>query len=137
MNTFGNGLGFTEAKGGQTVYYLSSGKVTGFKPGFRMTVGNPSFRTAAQLTAKYKYMDFTCLDSPMTRGGATTSFPTRPCRGGIMASIRFPTCWNGKDTDSPNHQDHVAYPTGGGCPATHPVAVPQVFYEYVVTRPTP
>ena len=45
-------------KGGQTVYYLTSGnaKVTAFQPGFRMTVGDPTFRTAQQLQAKYKYM---------------------------------------------------------------------------------
>ncbi|KAI0150606.1 hypothetical protein GGR57DRAFT_493103 [Xylariaceae sp. FL1272] len=120
VNTFGNELGFTQANGGQTVYYLSSGKVTAFKPGFRMTVGDPSFRTAAQLNAKYKYIDFTCLQSSMTRGGATTNFPSKPC----------------PDLDSPDHQSHVAYPSGSACPATHPVAVPQVFYEtYWDTRP--
>ncbi|KAI1264544.1 hypothetical protein F5Y18DRAFT_417535 [Xylariaceae sp. FL1019] len=138
VNTFGNELGFTQASGGQTVYYLSSGKVTAFRAGFRMTVGDPSFRTAAQLNAKYKYIDFTCLQSSMTRGGATTSFPSKPCpeSAGIMASIRFPTCWNGQDLDSPDHQSHVAYPSGTTCPATHPVAVPQVFYEtYWDTRP--
>ncbi|TPX06801.1 uncharacterized protein E0L32_002297 [Thyridium curvatum] len=136
VNTFGNELGFTGASGGQTVYYLSSGKVTAFKPGFRMTVGDPSFRTAQQLNAKYRFMDYTCLDSPMTRGGATTSFPNKQCRAGIMVSIRFPTCWDGKNIDSPDHQSHVAYPRGAACPATHPVAIPQVFYEtYWDTRP--
>lgn len=118
------------------MYYLSSGKVTAFKPGFRMTVGDPSFRTAQQLNAKYKYMDYTCLQSSMTRGGATTSFPTKPCPAGIMVSIRFPTCWDGKNVDSPDHQSHVAYPSGSACPSTHPVAVPQVFYEtYWDTKP--
>ena len=42
--------------------------------------------------------------------------------------------------DSPNHKDHVAYPTsgpanflslGGTCPTTHPVRIPQVMYEVV------
>ncbi|KAB5517514.1 hypothetical protein GE09DRAFT_978906 [Coniochaeta sp. 2T2.1] len=136
VNTFGNELGYTAASGGQTVYNLSNGKVTAFKPGFRMTVGNPSFRTAAELNAKYKMMDYTCLASSMTRGGATTSFPTQPCKAGIMVSIRFPTCWDGKNLDSPDHQSHVAYPSGNSCPATHPVTIPQVFYEtYWDTRP--
>ncbi|KAI0516899.1 hypothetical protein F5B22DRAFT_605428 [Xylaria bambusicola] len=136
VNTFGNELGFTGATGGQTVYYLSQGKVTAFKPGFRMTVGDPSFRTAAQLNAKYKYMDFTCLQSSMTRGGQTLNFPNKPCPAGIMISIRFPTCWDGKNLDSPDHQSHVAYPNGNNCPASHPVTIPQVFYEtYWNTRP--
>jgi hypothetical protein len=49
----------------------------------------------------------------------------------------YPTCWNGKDLDSPNHQDHVAYPTKGpanflstgDCPASHPVKIPQLMLE--------
>ncbi|KAI0111645.1 hypothetical protein F4814DRAFT_441012 [Daldinia grandis] len=136
VNTFGNELGFTGASGGQTVYYLSSGKVTAFKPGFRMTVGDPSIRTAEELNRRYKYMDFTCLASSMTRGGQTTYFPKQPCAAGIMVSIRFPTCWDGKNLDSPDHQSHVAYPNGNACPSTHPVTIPQVFYEtYWDTRP--
>lgn len=44
-------------------------------------------------------------------------------------------CWDGKNIDSPNHKDHVAYPTsgsfesGGPCPSTHPVKMPQLMYE--------
>lgn len=130
VSTIGNGLGFSAATGGQTVYYLTTGnaKVTAFKPGFRMTVGDPSFRTAAQIR-KYPMLTFTCLQSSMTRSGATTGFPSGACPAGIMASLRFPTCWNGKDLDSPDHQSHTAYPSGASCPSTHPVSVPQVFYE--------
>ncbi len=49
-------------------------------------------------------------------------------------------CWDGKNLDTPNHQDHVAYPTtgpadflslGGACPSTHPVRIPQLMYEVV------
>ncbi|RYO78567.1 hypothetical protein DL766_007490 [Monosporascus sp. MC13-8B] len=137
VNTFGNELGYTQAKGGQTVYYLSNGKVTAFKPGFRMTVGDPTFRTAQELNAKYKFLDFTCLQTAMTRGGQTLDFPKQPCPAGIMVSIRFPTCWDGRNLDSPDHQSHVAYPNNQNqCPASHPVPTPQVFYEtYWDTRP--
>jgi hypothetical protein len=128
VSTFGNGLGFSAASGGQTVYYLTSGKATAFKPGFRMTVGDPTFRTAAEIR-KYPALSYTCLQSDMTRGGDTTHFPTGTCKAGIMATIRFPTCWDGKNLDSPDHQSHTAYPSGGACPSTHPVAIPQVFYE--------
>ncbi|KAL7624221.1 hypothetical protein AAE478_005780 [Parahypoxylon ruwenzoriense] len=50
------------------------------------------------------------------------------------------SCWDGKNLDSPNHQDHVAYPTtgpanflslGGSCPSTHPIRIPQLMYEVV------
>lgn len=54
-----------------------------------------------------------------------------------MANIRFPTCWDGVNLDSANHMSHVAYPTsgtfetGGPCPPTHPVRIPQLFYEVI------
>ncbi|KAH8657578.1 hypothetical protein BGZ60DRAFT_383829 [Tricladium varicosporioides] len=130
VKTRGNPLGYDASNGGQTVYYLSSGKVTAFKPGFRMTVGDPTFRTASQIS-KYKMLDYTCLQTGSTRGGATTNFPKGQCKVGIMVSVRFPTCWDGNNLDSPDHQSHTAYPSGGKCPTTHPVSIPQVFYETI------
>ena len=50
--------------------------------------------------------------------------------GQIGAVIRAPNCWDGKNLDSPNHRDHVAYhvrdPNTGinACPATHPYVIP-------------
>jgi hypothetical protein len=44
-------------------------------------------------------------------------------------------CWDGKNLDSPNHQDHMyetgkgAFQEAGPCPASHPVRMPQVAYE--------
>ena len=38
--------------------------------------------------------------------------------------VKFPECWSGKRIDSPNHMRHMAFATGKGCPATHPVRVP-------------
>lgn len=61
--------------------------------------------------------------------------------GGHRADIwmRFASCWVGRGgnpswkrnaggwvLDSPNHRDHVAYPTTAGCPASHPVVLPQL-----------
>ena len=151
--TFGNELGFTKANGGQTVYYLTNGKVTAFKPGFRMIVGDPARRTSAE-NAKDPSLTFSCLQNSMTRNSYIRDFPKAFCPGGIMISIRFPTCWDGKNTDSPDHKSQsvlmnlfssntptntfssVAYPSGRACPTTHPVSVPQVFYEtYWNTKP--
>lgn len=47
------------------------------------------------------------------------------------------SCWDGKNLDSPNHQDHVSYPASGpssflttsDCPASHPVKIPQLMLE--------
>jgi hypothetical protein len=49
-------------------------------------------------------------------------------------------CWDGVNLDSPDHKSHVAYPTagpatfsgsstGGACPSTHPVKIPQLMLE--------
>jgi hypothetical protein len=82
-------------------------------------------------------MTYTCLETLFTRTGETTSMPKQPCREGIMANVRFPTCWDGVNLDSPNHSDHVAYPSsgtfesGGPCPASHPVRIPQLFFEVI------
>ncbi len=106
-----------------------------------MLVGNPSFRTEAQ-AKKFRQLTYTCLQTAMTRSGETLSFPTKPCAAGIMVNTRFPTCWDGVNVDSEDHQSHVAYPSSGTfesngpCPATHPVKVPQVFYEAIFdTKP--
>jgi hypothetical protein len=46
-------------------------------------------------------------------------------------------CWDGVNTDSPDHRGHVAYPSSGSfestgpCPASHPVRLPQLMYEIV------
>lgn len=106
-----------------------------------MIVGDPSIRTSAG-AAKFRQLTYTCLQNAMTRTGETKDFPAKPCPAGIMVNVRFPTCWDGKNLDSADHQSHVAYPTsgtfesGGPCPASHPVKVPQLIYETIWdTRP--
>lgn len=54
-----------------------------------------------------------------------------------MSSLRFPTCWDGKNLDSPDHMSHMSYPetgtfeSGGPCPASHPVRTSQVMFEVI------
>ncbi|KAF2197471.1 hypothetical protein GQ43DRAFT_435115 [Delitschia confertaspora ATCC 74209] len=132
-------VGFEQSNGGMTVYYTPSynkGKVTAFKKGFRMIVGNPTYRTEAQ-AKKYRQLTYTCLKDMNTRTGETMDMPKQPCKAGIMSNLRFPTCWDGVNLDSPDHSSHVAYPSSGTfesngpCPSTHPVKIPQVFYEVI------
>ncbi|KAF1838783.1 hypothetical protein BDW02DRAFT_585600 [Decorospora gaudefroyi] len=127
--------------GGMTIYYtqqdfFSNGnqKITAFPKGFRMVVGNPTTDSAD--TARDNVgLRFVCLQDKNTRFPELPDFPPRPCRGGIMTVHHFPACWNGKDVDSPNHQDHMystsrgAFQNAGPCPASHPVRMPQVAYE--------
>lgn len=40
--------------------------------------------------------------------------------------MSFPQCWNGRDLDSPDHESHTSAPVDGACPASHPVALPEI-----------
>lgn len=110
--------------------------------GFRMLVGDPANRKASAVPSG---LCFRC-ESNMEQnpfGGAPCSgsdvkgFPNKPCGGGWRITVTFPSCWDGKNTDSPDHKSHIAYPasgtfeSGGACPATHPVKIPQVMYEII------
>ncbi|RWA09536.1 hypothetical protein EKO27_g5569 [Xylaria grammica] len=131
-------VGFEAANGGMTVYYTpvisGQGQVTAFKPGFRMIVGDPINRAESNVP---RQLTFTCLKDPYTRDGETKDFPKQPCPAGIMVNVRFPTCWDGETLDPPDHSSHVAYPasgtfeSNGPCPASHPVKIPQLFYEVI------
>ncbi|KAI0199310.1 hypothetical protein F4808DRAFT_471611 [Astrocystis sublimbata] len=134
------------ADGGITVYYIPSPdakeKVTAFTPGFRMLVGDA---TATATNPNARKVCHRCMPTTGDRNnincGApdSQSLPEEFCPGGIRTVITFPTCWDGKTTDSPDHMSHVAYPTSafnevsvgayGTCPASHPVKIPQVMYE--------
>ncbi|KAE9366631.1 hypothetical protein N431DRAFT_471674 [Stipitochalara longipes BDJ] len=137
--------------GGFTVYYTSPGpnKTTAFKPGFRMLVGDP-MRREAGVNPSMKYQScFRCYSGPNFKGDDlspcfdptvdTEGFPQKMCSG-IRTNLHFPTCWDGKNLDSPDHKSHIAYPIagpatfhvdGGPCPSTHPVKIPQVMLEVV------
>ncbi|KAK4222136.1 hypothetical protein QBC38DRAFT_504296 [Podospora fimiseda] len=128
--------------GGLTIYYMTpfgtsitNQKVTAFKPGFRMLAGTPNLRNE---TGAFPGICHRCNGNGEgfrpCDSKDTLEFPTKICPKGIRASIIFPSCWDGKNLDSPDHSSHMAYsssPTlaGADCPASHPVRVPQLMYE--------
>ncbi len=136
--------GMEGTQGGMVVYYMSDAlfdtaqksTVTAFKPGFRMLVGDSSFHSREQ-SRKFRQLTYTCMETQASRAPESIGFPKTPCKVGIMANHRFPTCWDGVNLDTPNHQDHVSYPetgtfeSGGSCPSTHPVKLPQLMLETV------
>ena len=101
-----------------------------------MFIGNVNAKTLPE-AARFRQLTYTCMDTWVTRSPETIAFPKRPCKEGIMTSLRFPTCWDGKNLDSPDHMAHMSYPetgtfeSGGPCPATHPVRTSQVMFEVV------
>ncbi|KAI1351776.1 hypothetical protein F5Y01DRAFT_304492 [Xylaria sp. FL0043] len=134
-----------KADGGITVYYIppydGKSKVTAFKPGFRMLVGDSTLRSGETQQRQLCHRCFTTVNQ-VPFGGApcagpmdTASLPPDFCQGGIRTTITFPTCWDGVNVDSPDHKSHVAYPVNGTfeslapCPASHPIRLPQLMYE--------
>ena len=110
--------------------------------GFRMLVGDSTLRQAEGQQRQLCHRCFATVNqvpfggAPCT-GEDTAALPAGMCRGGIRTTITFPTCWDGVHVDSPDHKAHVAYPetgtfeSGGPCPASHPVKLPQLMYEVI------
>lgn len=101
------------------VYYktgyagIADAAVKPWPRGFRMIAGN-SNSTGAQNGITW----FTC-------NGARTNF-IPACTGTVTMDIEFPQCWDGVNLDSPDHKSHVAYPSGGRCPSSHPIPTPEL-----------
>ena len=58
--------------------------------------------------------------------GTTGAMPALPGERRASSSlVNFPDCSNGKP-DSPDHKAHMAYSVAGRCPASHPLAVPEI-----------
>ncbi|TFK27831.1 hypothetical protein FA15DRAFT_701627 [Coprinopsis marcescibilis] len=127
---------FTSVNGGSVIYYLfpdQAGRTTAFPPNFRMLSGNPRKRSYDANSHAARAVDFLCLDF----NGQTTrhqGLPNKVCPSGIRSQVNFPSCWNGRDLDSPNHKSHVAYrsngPDSGECTDPNfPVSLPRIFLE--------
>ncbi|KAK0707875.1 hypothetical protein B0H67DRAFT_603039 [Lasiosphaeris hirsuta] len=130
-----------EQVGGINVYYQErmdwteycAGKtLQPFPKEFRMIAGDRLRRSFSRTSLDQQAVEFICL---LTNGETGlppySGFPDRPCPGGLQIRIRFPSCWDGKSVDSPDHRSHVRYPSGidnGLCPKTHPVRIPALLH---------
>ena len=89
-----------QANGGITVYYIppydGKTKVTAFKPGFRMLVGDPMNRAQNNLVRQLCYRCHSggdILKEQSVPCGSSIdykTFPPVPCPGGIRVSVHFP-----------------------------------------------
>jgi hypothetical protein len=113
----------------KTGYVVPKQYITAPAKGLRLIAGNAKATNATQA----KHFKFYCR-----RGGSAfdygTTIPVSCNKAGdhIALEVNLPQCWDGKNLDSPNHQDHMAYTnqqggiTPNNCPATHPVAIPRI-----------
>ncbi|KAB8230286.1 DUF1996 domain-containing protein [Aspergillus alliaceus] len=128
------------AAGGMTVYYLqrpgqNNDKLYAFPRGFRMLAGDP-FKRNYTADFESQAVSYACLDYNGPAKPETNGFPDYNCPDGLRVQIFFPSCWDGKNLDSPDHQSHMAYPVSGTydngiCPDTHPVHLVSLFFEVI------
>lgn len=97
-----------------------------------MIAGNPFKRNfTGDLAAQA--VQFVCLD--YTAGSSQSNdLPDKNCPDGLRPQVYFPSCWNGRDLDSPDHSSHVSYPNAttydnGPCPSDFPVHFISIFFE--------
>jgi hypothetical protein len=103
--------------------------------GLRILTGNPKATTSAQM----KNVNWHCHVPSTGNGHSWNSSSIPNCNVGeyVVMAMDFPRCWDGKNLDSPNHNDHMSRAVSGGCPASHPVPLPQITFNmrFKVTKP--
>jgi len=95
----------------------------------------------SQTDLRQRAVGFNCLHYAKAPEGALfrhympdKKFLDENCRDGVRFELQFPSCWNGKDLDSPDHQSHMAYPdlvNGGWCPEGFPVRTASLLFETI------
>ena len=98
--------------------------------GLRLIAGNSASTGPQAMTG------FACVGNGDNNRYDT--IPACPAGSDVVQSIAFPQCWDGVNLDSPDHKSHMAY-AWGGCPSTHPVALPEIAFQihYKVTAESP
>jgi hypothetical protein len=98
-----------------------------------MIAGDTNRRTYNSSINEDRAIEYVCIPANGDQGNATTGgFPDHTCLGGLQIRIRFPSCWDGENIDSPDHRSHVAYPSmmdNGICDDAHPVRILALLYE--------
>lgn len=98
-----------------------------------MISGDPKLRTLDPSSFAQQAVTFVCLDYT----GVSSKYnelPAKQCPSGIRSQINFPSCWDGKNIDSPDHKSHVAFlstgPDNGTCnDPMFPITIPRLFLE--------
>jgi hypothetical protein len=113
---------------GATIYYRREtlSPLSTFPSGLRMIAGDAKATTPQPLRITY----WNCG----VAGGVPPQSSVPACPNGrqrmLRLHVRFPSCWDGVNLDSPTHKSHLAYPRAGNCPSTYPVAVPAITLIY-------
>ena len=113
-------------------YELPPNVIHAIPAGLRMITGNSAAKTPG--SAGYR---FVCSGGPNNENDKYgTTMGDCDVGASLVQQLNFPQCWDGVNLDSPDHRSHMASPSNGACPASHPVAIPAISFNvaYVVTE---
>lgn len=145
--------------GGMLAYYLLNGdNIKAFPHGFRMIAGDTHQRNftwpvpdppkslwtgaqSSQAALQQKALGFNCLNYKKAPEATLfrhhlpdKKFMDEHCTDGLRLEVMFPSCWNGKDVDSPDHRSHMAYPDmvmSGTCPKGYQTRLVSLLFETI------
>ncbi|WP_406194956.1 DUF1996 domain-containing protein [Kitasatospora sp. NBC_01560] len=86
----------------------------------RLLEGDPTAATDGGADARARWG---CSGFP---GRTTTRYPLCPAGSLLTRTLDFPSCWDGRRTDSPNHRAHTVFPTASGVCPPHTFPIPQL-----------
>lgn len=92
-----------------------------YPPGLMMLAGDPG----AEAPQPHEIAAWAC-GAGLVRSSVP---PACPESAPLRQLLTFPDCWDGVRLDSPTHREHVVYSSGGHCPASHPVPIPQLTFS--------
>jgi hypothetical protein len=91
-----------------------------FPPDLRMLTGGDTLHPATVEDGR-PGVSWSCSDA-----GPFFPQPLNCGAAALKAQVHFPSCWDGVRVDSADHRAHMAFPTGGLCPVSHPVRLPKL-----------
>ena len=117
-------------------YTVPAAYITAPPKGLRMIAGNSKATSESTMSESGQY---SCI--PPDDGVKRAWFPWQRsipnCDLGwtMQMNVGFPQCWDGVNLDSPDHKSHMAFPDGrlptaNKCPATHPIAIPNISVNF-------
>ncbi len=108
---------------------VQASEVNTMPQGLRMIAGDARATGPSGLPHWLRPVSWNCAWDSAGNGTSATN-EMQQCSPGQMVKmvVAFPQCWDGRNLDSADHKSHMAY-SDNGCPATHPVALPQVSFN--------
>ena len=122
-------------------YHLPADIIEVPPEGLVMIAGTDMSEPQDVVSAKYRCASWEPPLPQFDEGDPLDHVPDLPnCHTGDVLEIRivFPQCWDGENLTSEDKRSHMAYPIpaeapnigSGRCPSTHPVAIPEISYNF-------